>query len=169
MVPRHLSACVTLGLILSRTLLSPKLAAGCGTGTARRCNRAATELQQSCKHRAATKVAAGACCKDTARRSQTPPTILCLAITAHCRFRASCRISMYVCVYIYVYAFSCAKAAALLALTKRAEGWSGRLQHGERSSLSDPTHHPFTASLQTPTPPPAQTPHRHGTLRRYLP
>ena len=44
-VPRHLSACLTLGLLLSRTLLSPQLAAG-------------------------------ACCTDTARRSQTPPTIL---------------------------------------------------------------------------------------------
>ena len=34
------------------------------------------------------------------------------------------------------------------------------------SSLSDPTRHPFTGSLKTPTSPPPQNPHRHPTLRR---
>jgi hypothetical protein len=103
-VPRHLLACLTLGLLLSRTLLSPKLAAGaCCTGTARRCNRAATELQQSCN-----------------------------------------------------------------------EACSRSLLHGHRSSLSDPTNHPFTGSLQTRTldasssANPAPTSALHRTLRPYL-
>jgi len=92
MVPCDLSACLTLGLLLSRTLLSPT-------------------------------VAVGACCNDTACRSQTPPTILFLAIASYCRFRASFRICMYVCVYIYVYAFprkvagACCKDTALRSQT----------------------------------------------------
>jgi hypothetical protein len=51
MVPRHLSACVTLGLLLSRTLLAPKACCRSllqGHSSSQSCNRAATELQQSC-------------------------------------------------------------------------------------------------------------------------
>jgi hypothetical protein len=72
MVPRHLSACLTLDLLLSRTLLTPNLVRSLLHGHS-------SSLQQSC-NRAATKLAAGACCKDTARRSQAPPTMLFLAI-----------------------------------------------------------------------------------------
>jgi len=85
-VPRHLSDCLTLDLLLSRTLLSPNLATGaCCTGTAHRCNRAATELQQSCNeacsrsmlhghssYRAATKLAPAARAQLVALRPHPP-------------------------------------------------------------------------------------------------
>ena len=134
---------------------------------------AATELQQSCNRAANTELQ---------RRLQWEPAARTqlVALRPHppsCfwpsrRTAASERPAEYLCMCVCIYMsmlFSCAKAAALLALTKSAKGCSGRLQHGERSSLSDPTNHPFTASLQPPTPPPAQNPHRHATLRRYLP
>ena len=47
------------------------------------------------------------------------------------------------------------------------EGCSRPAVRVHSSSLSDPTHHPVTASLQTPTPP-AQNPHRHPTLRPHV-
>jgi hypothetical protein len=58
-----------------------------------------------------------------------------------------------------------------LALSSPATFLSPNLAtlHGHSSSLSHPTHHPFTGSLQTPTPPPSQNPHQHPTLRPYLP
>jgi hypothetical protein len=69
-VPCHLSACLTLGLLLSRTLLTPNLARsplhGHSSSLQHSFNRAATELQRTLQP---------ACCTGTAHRSQTPHVI----------------------------------------------------------------------------------------------